>query len=278
MKKIGWNHAYGVDSYFLEKDRLIAVLNKDEDIKEYNVYDISNDDWMINENTKLNVDIHGNARSLLVCNKLFVISYQRNIYIYSICNDICNPQLIQTYKIKDKTKYYRNHGMCLFECNELKDGKSINFKILLFGEISEERSFLESFLELCIKLSLNYENISDSEFEISEKARKQVKCVNFDPKSNDCNIENAYVNFGFECFLNSKNEPIIIIIGGNNEDYDERVHSSLFEYNIVCNELFLYCKVKCFVWIRYFVVVFIACLYLQCVCILIALFCIYYIY
>ena len=269
LKKIGWDSARGVDSYFLEKDRYIAVLNKLEG--EYNIYDISNDNWMINKNIKLNVDIDGSARSLLVCNKLFVLSCYRNIYIYSICNDICNPQLIQTYKIKDKTKDYRFHGMCLFECNELKDGKSIHFKILLFGGLYNH-SFLKSFLELCIKLELNYENIYNSEFEISEKARKQVKCVNFDPQSKDCNIENGYYDFGFECFLNSKNEPIIIIIGGYTGDYlDERVCYSLFEYNIVYNELFLYGKVKCFVLDTLFccgfyshVYIFAMCLHLIC--------------
>ena len=114
--------------YLLQKDQYVAVLNKK--IKEYNIYDISNDNWMNNENSKLNVYITESGRSLLVCNKLFVLSDFKDINIYSICNDICHPKLIQTYEIKDKSNSYTYHGMCLFECNELnllKDGKSIHF-------------------------------------------------------------------------------------------------------------------------------------------------------
>ena len=154
--------------------------------------------------------------------------------------------------------------MCLFECNELNDGKSIHFKILLFGGYDNDSNFVNSFLELCIKLELNYENILDSEFEISEKARKQVKCGNFDPQSKDCNIENKYYAFGFECFLNSKNEPIIVIIGGYNTHDGERVKYSLFEYNIVSNELFSYGKVKCFVLDTLFCCGFYSILHLIC--------------
>ena len=236
LRKIGWNDAQGVDSYFLENNRYIAALNKE--MKEYNIYDISNDDWMLNENIPINARMDLGARSLLVCNKLFVLSYRRNIYILSICNDICFPILIKKYEIKDNTKDYRRHGMCLFECNELKDGKSINFQILLFGEWRIHEHFVGSFLELQVELELNYENISHSKLKISEKRVENVKCVNFD-------VANKYCNFGFECFLDSKNEPIIIIIGGRNGNYnDKTIAYSLFEYNVIRNELFLFEKVK----------------------------------
>ena len=199
-------------------------MNKNKDIKEYNVYDIENDNWIIDENIELNVGIDDNARSLLVCNKFFVLSCNQYIYIYSIWHDIRKPKLIKIYKIKDETKQYSRHEMCLVE-----------LKYYCLADCS--------FLELSVKLQLNHEKLSIWDMKISEKVVKEPKCLNFDLKST------KYYCFGFECFLNSKNEPIIIIIGGFNGDWnDKTVPYLLFEYNVIHNELFLYKKVKiCFV-------------------------------
>ena len=188
---------------------------------------------MVLDNFKLNENFSGAAKSLLIGDQIFVLSFGKHVYFYCIGNDISNPTLtwMQTYKIKDNTKDYYGHGMCLTECSQLSsNGKSWQCKILLFGGYNNY-DFFSSFLELKIELTANAEAIGQTIINIWENSLRQVKCVNLRPK-NDFNITNRYWNFGFECLLNSRNETIIIMnaMGGGKD--------SLFEYNVLRNQLF----------------------------------------
>ena len=85
----------------------------------YNVYDMKKDIWVLPIGTcKFNFD-GDHSRSILLDDKIIIISTGREIYFYSIANDISNPVMITTYTMElknssEETKY-SNHGMCLYE-------------------------------------------------------------------------------------------------------------------------------------------------------------------
>ena len=77
-----------VHSYLIE-NKCVAVLNLDRRYSsDYNVYDIENDKWL---NEDGNIFMHQNmewyGRTLLIDEKLIIISQDEYIYFYSLFND-----------------------------------------------------------------------------------------------------------------------------------------------------------------------------------------------
>ena len=242
LKKIGWHSADRIDSYFISNDEYMACLRRRHDGIKYNVYDFKNDKWMINECIELEMDFDSDARSLFLFNHLFIFSYLSQLYFYTIFDDFLAPKLIKTYFIKnDKLAImYTYHGMCCIANNKSND-RNLRFEILLFGgnsnviDTDAAATFLDSFLSLKVELKINYQDLEKSDLKITEQNLK-INCINFNPD----NTRN-FLNFGFECLLNSNNEATIILIGGDCKP--NSVKYSIYEFNTARNELKCYAKV-----------------------------------
>ena len=207
-------------SYSVQNNKYIVVFYENTC---YNVYDMKNDKWLINSGEKmLSKNNSSGSRSVLINDEIIIISWQQSLYFYFIGNDhIIDPILMNEYKLKTKDILFWNHGMCIIDFikqESLKDElyQTYKLKIVLFGG-TWNKNILSSFLYLDILLS----------YVSNDKSKNKIINLSIDEKLIDENkirlrninheeIKNApkWYDFGFECILNVKNEPIIVIIGG----------------------------------------------------------------
>ena len=221
LSKMGINRKYGGQlacSHLTNDERHIVVLDRSVG---YNVYDMANDKWLLSTNNKAIINSTGFARSLLIDDEIFVVSERNCVYFYSIKNEKLKcPQLIKKYQFSDKRLSYFAHGMCCIggTCSYDQD-KKCNYKqwkILLFGNSTGEIqiSFFESFLLLNVEMDVdnNMMRIKRIEEElINFEMDNKSKWINIDPQHE---IFDNFLDFGYECIINSKGEAVIIIIGG----------------------------------------------------------------
>lgn len=165
----------------------------------YNIYDLMNDKWLIDESNMQNIynKIHQtlknsndarnhrspdsrNYRSLLIKNRLLLISWSNELYFYDLIN-LIKPVFLKKYTMVTQydgkqTFHYQNHGMCLLSfdhdlMNNDHDKKddddknkeydhdySCSVKILLFGTtfgIYPRLFFLKTFNQFTFTLSIN---------------------------------------------------------------------------------------------------------------------------
>lgn len=189
--------------------------------------------------------------------------------------------LIKKYEYTNVNCYHlESHGMCCIDykinCQKINDksetstGKiqSIKCKMVIFGshELAEENQFLDSFLELDIKItfdkSFDVEQVSiDDNFDMlkidiqeSMIERNMFKYAKSDERCLD--LMDMYC-FGYQCVYNDKNEAIIIIVGGccfrwkkskdvnDNKKREKELSKSIVFYNTVTHEFKVKPNVKC---------------------------------
>ena len=240
LKWIGLDGARGTHSYLVQNNKYIVVFKFDQ---RYNVYDMENDKWMLKQDEKKFK--HEINRSVLINDEIIVGSYEHALCFYFIGNDhITNPILIHKYTLKTQHVSFYGHGMCIIdfikqESSQDKLYQTYKLKIILFGGI-HNKDFLSSFLYLDVLLS--YQDNKVLSLSINENLidKKKIKLINI----NQNTINNKrYFHFGFECVFNSKNEPIIIIIGGW-DGYNDTIKKDINLFNCVTNELTRYQKVN----------------------------------
>ena len=172
-------------SYLIKNDKYLIVFDANSG---YNVYDIHNDYWLLDEqsmqiNRTLHYSDNNSTRSMLINHEIIVISCLGKLYFYSIAYDITHPVLLHSYNIKSKVeintttrnRLFMFHGMCCVDLYKIssknnsdnsvsseKDDPNeevttcLMFKIVLFGGYAISQSFLESFL--CLDVILTYKS------------------------------------------------------------------------------------------------------------------------
>ena len=189
-----------------------------------------------------------NDEIIIISNYEYVYFYSISI----ANNNFTNPKLVKKYKIVTPNLSYSVHGMCCLDLKETQQGirKYINTldnfktqnnthnsttaydcKLILFGGThggGHHRFLFDTFL----LLDINVSNIDNSySMDITEKVidfetnsylsnkkddnnsnnNSSSKWLNIDPNSK---FYEDFMSFGYECVYNSKQEPIIVIIGG----------------------------------------------------------------
>ena len=221
--------ACGFHSFLINKNKYLMVFRLNEGS---NVYDIENDNWLLNKNDETVVysDSIGQDRAVLVTDEIFVISFDKELYFYYIDkNDVVHPKFLKRYTIKRNNGKYKQHGLV---CTNLKtqtisdDARaSLTFELIIFG--GSETVFGESFIKFFVDLSydnINIQNIdkkNDNDIKhIIKIEEKEIKIephmiVN-DSYGNSYKVESYKTlwQFGYQCLLNKKKEVVIIIVGG----------------------------------------------------------------
>ena len=216
LKHIGLDDARQTHSYLVQNHKYLVVFEMG---RKYNVYDIENDQWMLRQYEKLlRHHISWGSQSALINDEMIIISSKTKLYFHFIGNNhIRDPIFAHEYTLKTKGVSFHRHGMCITNFIQQKSQQdelyhTYMLKIILFGG-DENKDFLSSFLYLDVLLSYisndaKYQLVSLS---IDENLidKNKIKLVNMNTKT----IPNSYEAFGFECVFNSKNEPIVIVIG-----------------------------------------------------------------
>ena len=240
LQCIGLGNAHSVHSYLIQNNKYLVVFKR---ALCYNVYDMENDKWLINLGAKkLTANISSDARSVMINDNLIIISNYKHLYFYFIGDDhITNPILIGQRRLKARNVGYLRHGMCIIDF--IEDKKSLNdytsrfkFKIILFGGRDAHNGVLSSFLYLDVWLPYSFKHKSylmDDLF-INEQliSKRQIKLKNTEKIQ-----EYEWSGFGLEVTHNSKNHPVIVIIGGYQMGKD--IHL----FNCVTHELAIKRKV-----------------------------------
>ena len=237
LKHAGIHTAQCTHSYLVQNNKYLVVLQSN---KHYNVYDMENDKWLLKQREKELK--HSLSRSALINDEIIIISQGNELQFYFIGDHhITDPILMHKYTLKTKDISFMFHGMCIIDFikqtspkNELY--KTYKLKIILFGG-SANKNFLSSFLYLNILLS--YKDFSFVNLSIDENliGRNKIKLTNMNWNQAK---ENGWFCFGFECILNDKNEPLIIIIGHDGESMSKNIHL----FNCVTHELTRHEKVN----------------------------------
>ena len=215
LKCIGLKNAKDTNSYLVQNNKYIVVFGGIDEY--YNVYDIENDKWLLTKGKK--TLRHHLNRSVLINDEIIIGSSNEKLYFYFIGKDhITNPILIHVYMLNANGILFYKHGMCVIDFVQQESPKDKSYqtyklKIVLFGGL-RRKDFLSSFL--CLDIVISYIS-NDKKFKLVSLAiddnlidKKKIKLINMNENTID-----YYFSFGFECIVNSKNEPVIIIIGGN---------------------------------------------------------------
>ena len=183
----------GLHSYMMKNNKYILVLGHENACYIYNIYDLINDKWLIEESMMKNIFKNimqlGDTlykrnfefyRSLLIKDELLIISMENHLQFYDL-NDLLNPILLKTYILEAQYNYsyaqaekpleYGRHGMCLLSFDHDDDDDNENkvddintknvssyiVKLVLFGTYLPEYIF-ESFYQFDIKVVFNKNN------------------------------------------------------------------------------------------------------------------------
>ena len=205
--------------WFISKDsRYIMSFTN---YKGYNVYDIKNDCWLLDENVKIiSYSYFIGIRSLFVNDELIILSDSRYLYFFYVGDGFKRPMKIDTVAM-EATISYAQHGMCLVgyscDCNSTDEDnhdkiekksttgsgesfaktssnnhntiakkiriKKYRLKILTFGGVYNHE-FIKSFIEFDINLE-----IKDGELDNNKQMDK------IDKNKYTLKIEENVVNF-----------------------------------------------------------------------------------
>ena len=171
--------------------------------------------------------------------ELLVTSYKKNIGFYDLTN-LKQPRLIKVFKLENIS--YSYHGMICTKC------KDLNIEILLFGGGRYEVKFPKSFTKLSIILNSDINLININDIDYSGMNENIIKSINHE-KIENINIRlsknskksiketvahtSHYSQIGFNSIINSKNERIIIVIGGSN------YNNQIVLYNVNTNTMMI---------------------------------------
>ena len=232
LEHIGYDNVQGIHSYLIRNNKYLVVFDENYC---YNVYDMSNDKWLLDAGDKyLSASEWTYSRSVLINDDIIIISQFKQLYFYFIGNNhIVDPILIRKYKLKTHKVSFNSHAMCIIDFTIEKHGQ-YKLKIMLFGGRQNEKA-LSSFLILDISLSYYHEKFHA--FKLKSLSIKEnlvnKKKIQFKNMAKTGLYMNSWFSFGFECILNSKNEPIVVMIGGYCGGTSRDIHL----FNCVTNEL-----------------------------------------
>ena len=226
----GLDDAQFTHSYLIRNNKYFIVFRHD---LHYNVYDMENDKWLLNQNEKtLSKNDSLDSRSVLINDEIIIISTKHQLCFYFIGGDhITDPILIKQYQLTRRYGFvsFERHGMCIIDFidinksisnagddyindDELFQKYKYKIKIVLFGGCNEY--ILSSFLFLDITLSCSIIQPTRLKLSIDDNwlGKNEITLNNIDTNKVK---EQVWHDFGYDCLFNSKNEAIIVIIGGS---------------------------------------------------------------
>ena len=166
LKHIGLRGARFVHSYLIHNNKYLVLFMKDW----YNVYDMENDRWFLNQVEQIHLLVPNtlHSRSVLIHDEIIIVSYKNDIHFHFIANEhLTVPAVMARYILKTKTVDFFSHGMSIIDfvrvkqqlefSNKTKDADDVEvqtytFKIILFGGCANKH-FLSSFVYLDVLLS-----------------------------------------------------------------------------------------------------------------------------
>ena len=244
-------------SYLVRNNKYIVVFKG----KDYNVYDIKNDKWLLLPHAKqLIQNWWQHAQSLLLNDEIIVVHGGYKLCFYSIRNnDIIDPKFIGEHIFESEFSTDSDYGMCCIECdaknkqlnNNNNNCNNYNAKIMLFG-CNRGHQILSSHLVCNLTVQLTKKGIGNENhrysIQVEEEMIKEDNGYNNDIKKDntppttlgkDRNrrksqiIECQSQNFGYECIFNVNKEAIIVIVGGQRYRGDKEWERSVLVYNTV---------------------------------------------
>ena len=242
FKSTNYYAAMGTQSHMMSNGNEIIIYHV---YRGYNAYDIKNDAWILAQNRKI-VDMghvaqsNCNPRSLLINDEILIISDAKQFDLYSIAkryNHFTDPQIMKRHLIETKGLDYFGHGMCCTGLDIISKNGSRYYKIkvVLFGSghrCDQRIDLWDSFLQVDITIDVNYGMIvNENCVDIKEETLKVDQNYGGDRPYID-NLD----SFGFECIFNSKQQPILVIIGGQlAHDLDPTESAKHGKCVIACN-------------------------------------------
>ena len=233
---------------FITKNNKYIIALDDDPLIYYNVYDIDNDKWI--EDTayapRYSADVWKNAQNMLIDDKIWIRSNLSCVQFYNFenmtnykddngddrgdaddANDGCNPAVLARYWIK-KGYSYANHGMFLIDYKKIDDNR-YHIKIQLCG--GGNFIFTNSFLLLNVDIDLSVDAFKKQNSVIVSQSK--VKVTN---KSNFDFNHLTWKSFSTQYVLNSKNELMIMMIGGMIKNCST-INKSIVFYNCQTKEI-----------------------------------------
>ena len=147
-------------SFLLNNNKYLMVFDESGS----NVYDIENDNWLLDKNDREIIYNDGYIpidRVLLLTDEIFIITSHYELYFYfiDIKNDIAHPKLLKIWDLENTTVKYEEHGMIYTKFNihtttntkEKIETTTLDLEIILFGD--DTIDFFETFSKFNIKLS-----------------------------------------------------------------------------------------------------------------------------
>ena len=205
----------------------------------YNVYNFSFKTWMINQGKKIKLKIFNlggmGQRYIFINDDILVISHKKQLHFYNISN-VLEPKLMKNYTITsdipDNTKDgYVHHGMCMINCTLSKNCKELFCSFIVFGgcgHVPFESSFVQ--FDVIFDYCFDVNNGMTINPQIIENKIYQVNLFQVSK-----NLTQLY-HFSCHCVDNDKNEKIVVIIGGFNDDSYE-TGNCVFLYNVSTSTL-----------------------------------------
>lgn len=209
LNKIGFKNGSNCTVFTTNFDKYLLIIDR---YLGYNVYDLTKNKWLLhgddddNENEykqksnankpKMDIDLNlklnnldinkSLMRTLLVNDQLLIVSNHNSLVFYNFVN-IIEPKYLTSVEynkigIKQlgENVGYLFHGFCLLEFENI-DYEYVNqlvkncykLKLLLFGGTGQKQSFNQTFVEIDVIFSQNYEKLLD----IKGKKLKQPKDI-----------------------------------------------------------------------------------------------------
>ena len=148
-----------VQSFITKDNRYIITYTDDPG---YNVYDITNDEWLLDKCIQLDPyqTYSDSAKSIMVNDELMILSEGENLLFYYIpTQDLKSFMLVKKHTYTTQDLYYSYHGMCCIGFKHTIDKKNkinqFDVKILLIGG-SKNNDFFQSLLIVDIIASLPF--------------------------------------------------------------------------------------------------------------------------
>ena len=249
------DHAQFTHSYLVQNNKYLVVFYLDH---YYNVYDMENDKWLIQPNKKhLEMkSVQSFSQSVLINDEIMIVSCCKDICFHFIGGKyITNPILLHSYELKTDEFTMDDHRMCVIDFikqeSTAQDGKeeatnelheTYRIKIVFFGGDYKNSSKL-----LFLDILLSYTGINVVDILITETIEMKSSSTNNDDDGNLVKNHDP-VLFGFVNVLNSKQEPIVITVGGKTTMSGTESKRSVHLFNCVTKELIWYQNV-CYLFI-----------------------------
>ena len=151
MCHIGFTDSKGVRSHLTTDENFVIIFHKRTG---YNVYDICKDCWLFKKSETIitHNDFDVATQSMLIDDKIIILSHFQTIDVYFLKNLQTLPILIRSYKIGSYNYYFGFHGMCCIDIQKIFNNNAYDHdaSLTLTGLIDDkdEKKIYESDIDI----------------------------------------------------------------------------------------------------------------------------------